>query len=98
MTLIILRMLGSAVCIIAIMLVFYLLDKRTALGRCRQEYRQLLYGLVFSVLTVSLLLTPEESMRIQQVLNSDIAMIFDECTPFPASHTDAASSMRLSLR
>ncbi|MBL8398351.1 MAG: tRNA guanosine(34) transglycosylase Tgt [Candidatus Accumulibacter sp.] len=45
-----------------------------------------------------LLLTPEESMRIQQVLNSDIAMIFDECTPFPASHTDAASSMRLSLR
>lgn len=55
MTLIILRMLGSAVCIIAIMLVFYLLDKRTALGRCRQEYRQLLYGLVFSVLTVSLL-------------------------------------------
>ncbi|HMW17410.1 MAG TPA: tRNA guanosine(34) transglycosylase Tgt [Accumulibacter sp.] len=45
-----------------------------------------------------LLLTPEESMRIQQVLNSDIAMIFDECTPYPASHADAAASMRLSLR
>ena len=28
-----------------------------------------------------LLLTPEESMRIQRVLNADIAMIFDECTP-----------------
>src|SRR5487761_2162519 len=31
-----------------------------------------------------MLLTPEESMRIQRVLNSDIAMIFDECTPYPA--------------
>ncbi len=28
-------------------------------------------------------LTPEESMRIQRVLNSDIVMIFDECTPYP---------------
>lgn len=45
-----------------------------------------------------LLLTPEESMRIQQVLNSDIVMIFDECTPYPASPADAAASMRLSLR
>ena len=32
-----------------------------------------------------LFLTPEESMRIQQVLNSDIAMAFDECTPYPAT-------------
>jgi queuine tRNA-ribosyltransferase len=50
-----------------------------------------------------MLLTPEESMRIQHVLNSDIAMIFDECTPYeidgrPASDAQAASSMRLSMR
>ncbi len=37
-----------------------------------------------------LLLTPEESMRIQRVLNSDIAMIFDECTPYPADRTRSA--------
>jgi len=43
-------------------------------------------------------LTPEESMRIQKVLNSDIAMIFDECTPYPADERTAAESMRLSLR
>ena len=43
-------------------------------------------------------LTPEESMRIQKVLNSDIVMIFDECTPYPATHTEAESSMQLSLR
>src|SRR6266849_3664543 len=45
-----------------------------------------------------LLLTPEESMRIQQVLDSDIAMVFDECTPYPASERDTEQSMRLSLR
>jgi queuine tRNA-ribosyltransferase len=45
-----------------------------------------------------LLLTPEASMRIQRVLDSDIAMIFDECTPYPASDREAADSMRLSLR
>ena len=45
-----------------------------------------------------LFLTPEESMRIQAVLNSDIAMIFDECTPYPASEREAADSMRMSLR
>jgi queuine tRNA-ribosyltransferase len=45
-----------------------------------------------------LLLTPEESMRIQRVLDSDIAMIFDECTPYPVSEEEAAQSMRLSLR
>jgi queuine tRNA-ribosyltransferase len=43
-------------------------------------------------------LTPEESMHIQKVLNSDIVMIFDECTPYPADHDAAAYSMRLSLR
>jgi queuine tRNA-ribosyltransferase len=44
------------------------------------------------------LLTPEESMRIQKVLNSDIVMVFDECTPYPATHQEAEESMRLSLR
>ena len=45
-----------------------------------------------------LLLTPEESMRIQVTLDSDIAMVFDECTAYPASEADAAASMRLSMR
>lgn len=43
-------------------------------------------------------LTPEESMRIQRILNSDIVMIFDECTPHPATHEEAKTSMELSLR
>ncbi len=43
-------------------------------------------------------LSPEESMRIQKVLNSDIVMVFDECTPYPADEATAAESMRLSLR
>ncbi|MDR0633468.1 MAG: tRNA guanosine(34) transglycosylase Tgt [Azoarcus sp.] len=45
-----------------------------------------------------LLLTPEVSMQIQTALASDIVMIFDECTPWPASRDEAASSMRLSQR
>jgi queuine tRNA-ribosyltransferase len=45
-----------------------------------------------------MMLTPEESMRIQRVLGSDIAMVFDECTPHPATEDEAARSMRLSLR
>jgi queuine tRNA-ribosyltransferase len=45
-----------------------------------------------------LFLTPEESMRIQQALDSDIAMVFDECTPYPATEPQAADSMRLSMR
>ncbi len=50
-----------------------------------------------------LFLTPEESMRIQRALNSDIAMVFDECTPYtidgrPATSEEAAASMRMSLR
>ena len=44
-----------------------------------------------------LLLTPEKSMEIQMALNSDIAMIFDDCTPWPVSHNDAEKSMKLSL-
>ncbi len=45
-----------------------------------------------------LLLTPEISMQIQRTLNSDIVMIFDECTPYPATEHETAESMRLSLR
>ena len=45
-----------------------------------------------------LLLTPEESMRIQMTLGSDIAMAFDECTAYPATEAEAAASMRLSMR
>jgi queuine tRNA-ribosyltransferase len=44
------------------------------------------------------LLSPEESMRIQRVLNADVAMIFDECTPYPVDERAAGESMRLSLR
>ena len=43
-------------------------------------------------------LTPEESMRIQRVLNSDIVMIFDECTPYPADERVSCISMEMSLR
>lgn len=46
----------------------------------------------------SCFLSPEESMRIQKVLNSDIVMIFDECTPYPATRAEANDSMQLSLR
>lgn len=50
-----------------------------------------------------LFLSPEESMRIQRSLNSDIVMVLDECTPYriddrPATHEEAAMSMRMSLR
>ena len=43
-------------------------------------------------------LSPEESMRIQRTLNSDIVMIFDECTPYPADEPTTQFSMELSLR
>lgn len=43
-------------------------------------------------------LDPEISMQVQRELGSDIVMIFDECTPFPASYEQAEESMRLSLR
>ncbi len=41
---------------------------------------------------------PEESMQVQRELGSDIVMIFDECTPYPASREVAGQSMELSLR
>ena len=43
-------------------------------------------------------LSPEESMRIQTDLGSNIVMAFDECTPYPATHEQAAESMELSMR
>ncbi|MGQ8365181.1 tRNA guanosine(34) transglycosylase Tgt [Glaciecola sp. 1036] len=45
-----------------------------------------------------ILLTPEKSMQVQRELGSDIVMIFDECTPFPATKDEARQSMQLSLR
>ena len=46
--------------------------------------------------TVSL--DPEKSMEVQRALGSDIVMIFDDCTPYPATKKQAMESMRLSLR
>jgi len=45
-----------------------------------------------------LFLGPRESMRIQGFLGADIAMVFDECTPYPCDRDYAAQSMRRSLR
>ncbi|WP_024459844.1 tRNA guanosine(34) transglycosylase Tgt [Marinimicrobium sp. LS-A18] len=43
-------------------------------------------------------LGPEEAMQVQRDLGSDIVMIFDECTPYPATEDEARKSMELSLR
>ncbi|GGP81856.1 MULTISPECIES: tRNA guanosine(34) transglycosylase Tgt [Shewanella] len=43
-------------------------------------------------------LDPEKSMQIQDSLGSDVVMIFDECTPYPATHDEARKSMQMSLR
>jgi queuine tRNA-ribosyltransferase len=43
-------------------------------------------------------LTPERSIEMQDALGADIAMVFDECTPYPADHATARASMQLSLR
>ena len=45
-----------------------------------------------------IMLTPELSMQVQRDLGSDIVMIFDECTPYPATEKQAKDSMELSLR
>ena len=44
------------------------------------------------------LMTPESSMQVQRELGSDVVMIFDECTPYPATEDQAEASMELSLR
>ncbi len=43
-------------------------------------------------------LTPEDSIDVQHKLGSDIIMVFDECTPYPATHEQARDSMELSMR
>ena len=43
-------------------------------------------------------LSPEVSMQVQKDLGSDIVMIFDECTPYPATEQEAKHSLELSLR
>ena len=44
------------------------------------------------------MLSPERSMEIQRLLGTDIVMAFDECTPHPATHAEAAASMERSMR
>jgi queuine tRNA-ribosyltransferase len=43
-------------------------------------------------------LSPERAVEIQDLLDSNVTMVLDECTPFPVSHDDAARSMALSMR
>ena len=43
-------------------------------------------------------LGPERAVEVQQALNADILMVFDECTPYPATPEAAQTSMELSLR
>ena len=43
-------------------------------------------------------LSPERSIQVQHDLNADITMVFDECTPYPATSAEARESMQLSLR
>jgi queuine tRNA-ribosyltransferase len=68
-----------------------------SLGKMRKIKEE---GVTFSspVDGAKIFMGPEESMEIQRKLGSDIVMIFDECTPYPASHEVANESMQLSLR
>jgi queuine tRNA-ribosyltransferase len=43
-------------------------------------------------------LDPERSMQVQRELGADIVMVFDECTPYPATEAEARASMELSMR
>ena len=43
-------------------------------------------------------LGPEEAIKMQHILNAEIIMVFDECTPYPCSEKEASDSMKLSLR
>ncbi len=45
-----------------------------------------------------IMLTPERSMEVQRSLNSDVVMVFDECTPYPATHKESKDSMEMSMR
>jgi queuine tRNA-ribosyltransferase len=68
-----------------------------SLGRLRKIFEE---GVEFSspVNGDRLQLTPELSMQLQRTFGADVAMVFDECTSFPASRDDVAKSMQLSLR
>ena len=68
-----------------------------SLGEMRKIFEQ---GVTFSspVNGDKIFLGPEESIKIQHTLGSDIIMCFDECTPYPVSEKDARLSMELSLR
>ena len=44
------------------------------------------------------MLTPERSIEIQTLLGANIRMVLDECTPYPATHEQAETSMQLSMR
>ncbi|HHB93513.1 MAG TPA: tRNA guanosine(34) transglycosylase Tgt [Thioploca sp.] len=68
-----------------------------SLGKMREITEQ---GVMFSspINGDKFFLGPEESMEIQRDLGADIVMIFDECTPYPATEQEASDSMELSLR
>ena len=68
-----------------------------SLGKLRNITEQ---GVTFSspVNGDRVFLGPEESMQVQRVLGADVVMVFDECTPYPATLDEARASMELSLR
>jgi queuine tRNA-ribosyltransferase len=68
-----------------------------SLGKMRKIKEE---GVTFNspVSGAKIFMGPEESMAVQRKLGSDIVMIFDECTPYPATHDVARVSMELSLR
>lgn len=68
-----------------------------SLGKLRKLKEE---GVYFSspVDGARIFLSPEISMQVQRDLGSDIVMVFDECTPYPATETEARISMELSLR
>jgi queuine tRNA-ribosyltransferase len=68
-----------------------------SLGKLRKITEQ---GVTFSspVNGDRVFLGPEESMQVQRALGADVVMVFDECTPYPASESEARVSMELSLR
>jgi queuine tRNA-ribosyltransferase len=68
-----------------------------SLGKLRKLNEQ---GVTFNspIDGAKVLLTPEISMSVQRSLGSDIVMVFDECTPYPATYDQALQSMQMSLR
>jgi queuine tRNA-ribosyltransferase len=68
-----------------------------SLGKLRKMTEQ---GVTFNspVDGSRIFLDPETSMRVQRDLGSDIVMVLDECTPYPATEEQAKASMELSLR